>query len=125
MNFLEFVSDQYVAINIDHNFNGFFFNKVPLIKKLKFREAFTFKALYGSLNNTNNPAYQASLFKFPTDINGKPLTYTLEKQPYMELGLGITNVFKFFRVDYVMRLSYLNHPDISKSGFRFDYKFNF
>lgn len=125
MNFLEFVSDQFVSLNVDHNFNGFFFNRVPLIKRLKFREAVTFKALYGNLSVTNNPAYRTDLFKFPTDQNGNPLTFTLDKKPYMEAGFGITNIFKFFRVDYVIRLSYLNHPDISKSGIRFDYKFDF
>ena len=125
MNFLEFVSDQYVALNVDHNFNGFFFNRIPLFKKLKFREAVTFKALYGSLSNTNNPAYHTDLLKFPADPNGNPLTFTLGKSPYMEAGFGITNIFRFFRVDYVVRLSYLNHPDISKSGIRFDYKFDF
>src|SRR5690606_31144004 len=44
MNFLEFVSDHYAAINIDHNFNGFFLNKIPLLSKLKLREMVSFKA---------------------------------------------------------------------------------
>jgi len=98
---------------------------VPLIKRLKFREAVTFKALYGSLSNANNPVSQTDLLKLPTDQNGNSLTFTLDKKPYMEAGFGITNIFKFFRVDYVIRLSYLNHPGISKSGIRFDYKWDF
>jgi hypothetical protein len=32
MNFLEFVSDQYAGLFVDHYFNGFFFNKIPLVK---------------------------------------------------------------------------------------------
>jgi hypothetical protein len=91
MNFLEFISDQYAAVYLDHNFNGFFFNKVPLIKKLKFREAFTFKMLYGSLSNTNNPLTHMDIPQFPTDHFGNPLSYTLEKRPYIEAGFGITN----------------------------------
>jgi hypothetical protein len=125
MNFLEFVSDQYASLNVDHNFNGLIFNRIPLIKKLKFRESVTFKLLTGSLSNTNNPLYRPDLFKFPTDQSGNPLTYSFGKEPYMELGFGITNIFKFFRIDYVMRLSYLDHPGISKSGILFDYKFDF
>ncbi len=125
MNFLEFVSDQYASLNIDHNFNGLIFNRIPIIKKLKFRESVTFKLLMGSLSDTNNPTVRPDLLKFPTDKSGNPLTYSLGKEPYMEFGFGITNIFKFFRIDYVMRLSYLDHPDISKSGILFDYKFDF
>jgi len=125
MNFLEFVSDEYAAINIDHNFNGFFFNKIPLFKKLNFRELLTFKALYGGLSKTNNPAYHPDLFQFPTDNLGVPLTYTLEKMPYMEAGVGVSNIFRFLRIEYVQRLTYLNHPDISKSGIRLGFKFDF
>ena len=73
MNFLEFVSDQYVSLNIDHCFNGFFFNKIPLLKKLKLRELVACKVLYGGLSKINNPDYQSALFKFPTDNNGIPI----------------------------------------------------
>ena len=72
MNFLEFVSDQYVSLNIDHCFNGLFSIKSLLFKKLKLRELVTFKVLYGGLDKTNNPDYQNDLFKFPTDKNGYP-----------------------------------------------------
>ena len=81
MNFLEFVSDQYVSVNIDHSFNGFFVNKIPLLKKLKLREVITCKALYGSVSQKNNPAFQSGLFQFPADANGNPLTFTLEQKP--------------------------------------------
>jgi hypothetical protein len=56
MNFMEFVSDRSVGVNIDHYFNGFIFNKIPLFKKLKFREVITAKFLYGSVRDENNPA---------------------------------------------------------------------
>jgi hypothetical protein len=125
MNFLEFVSDQYASIYIDHCFNGFLLNKIPLMKKLMLREVFTFKALYGELSDNNNPAYNADLFRFPTNASGIPLTYTLEKKPYMEIGFGISNIFRVFRIDYIKRISYLNNPDISTSGVRVSYKFDF
>jgi len=125
MNFLEFVSDQYASLNIDHCFNGFFLNKIPLLKKLNFRELVSFKALYGNLSSTNNPVDHPDLFKFPTNALGEPLTYTLDKMPYIEVGVGVSNILRLFRVQYVQRLTYLSHPNISKEGIRLGVKFDF
>jgi hypothetical protein len=124
MNFLEFVSDQYASVNIEYCFNGFIFNKIPLVKKLKLRELLTFKVLYGSLRKTNNPDYQNNLFKFPTDINGIPLTYTFENQPYVEAGIGVSNILKIFRVDLVRRFTYRNNPYITGTGFLVQFRFD-
>ncbi len=56
MNFLEFVSDHYVAVNAEHNFNGFLFNKIPLFKQLKWREIIGTRLLWGGIRSENNPA---------------------------------------------------------------------
>jgi len=125
MNFLEFVSDQYAGLFVDHYFNGFFFNKIPLIKKLKFREIITFKALYGSLSDRNNPNLNPDLYKFPTNEEGQVLTHTLSNGPYMEASIGIGNILKFFRVDFVKRLSYLDNPQVSEYGIRGRFKMDF
>ena len=125
MNFLEFVSDRYASINIDQHFGGFFFNKVPLFKKLKWRETASFKALYGGLGNNNNPTLNSSVYQFPTDGNGVPITYALGNKPYMEASVGVENIFKFIRVDLVKRLSYLDHPDVAPFGVRVKIKFDF
>lgn len=126
MNFLEFISDQYVAINYQHFFNGFFFNKIPLFKKLELREICSVKVLYGSVSATNNPAnHPDELFMFPTDLNGKTVTYTLEKKPYVEVSAGVGNVFKFFRIELIKRLTYLDHPNVSDFGIRGRAKFDF
>ncbi|WP_406823418.1 DUF5686 family protein [Pedobacter sp. KACC 23697] len=125
MNFLEFVSDHYVSINIDHNFNGFFFNKVPLIKKLKLREVVSFKALYGGLRNENNPNLQSGLYQLPVYENGAQRTYALGNEPYMEGSIGVGNIFKLLRVDLVKRFNYLNHPEVSEWGIRARVKFDF
>jgi hypothetical protein len=124
MNFLEFVSDQYASLNVEYCFNGFILNKIPLVKKLKLRELLTLKVLYGNLSNNNNPDFHNNLFKFPTDINGLPLTYTLEKQPYIEAGVGVSNVLKIFRIDLVKRFSYLNNPNVTKSGLLIQFRFD-
>ncbi len=125
MNFLEFVSDEYASINIDHHFNGFIFNKIPLVKKLKLREVASAKILYGTLSNENNPDYNPNIFKFPTDNVGNPITFTLEKEPYIELSAGVDNIFKFFRVDIVKRVTYLNNPNVSDIGIRARFRFDF
>ncbi len=124
MNFLEFVSDQYVSINIDHSFNGFILNKIPLIKKLKFREIITFKALYGGLRDANNPDLNEGLFKFPVGDDLVPLTYTFEGKPYIEASLGLSNILRIFRVDLVKRLTYLENPNVSDFGIRIQFRFD-
>lgn len=125
MNFMEFVSDKYVSLNIQHNFNGFFLNKVPLVKKLKLREVGSFKLLYGGLDAHNRPSAENGLLLFPVDDNGQVYSHTLEKKPYMEASVGIANIFKLLRIDYLWRLSYTDLPNVDKWGIRFSFQANF
>jgi hypothetical protein len=126
MNFMEFVSDKFAAANFDFYFNGFFFNKIPLIKKLKLREVASFKILYGGVRDENDPAKTPDIFKFPTDMTiGKQTTFALNSTPYIEMSVGIANIFKLIRVDLVKRLTYLDNPDISKWGIRTKVRFDF
>ncbi len=122
MNFLEFVSDRYVSVNIDHSFNGFIFNKIPLIKKLKLRELITCKVLYGKVYNLNNPGNQNNLFLFPVDNSGVPLTYTLENKAYIEGSLGVSNIFRILRVDFIKRFTYLENPYVDNFGIRVQFR---
>ncbi len=126
MNFLEFVSDHYASINLDHNFNGFFLNKVPLLSKLKLREYISFKALYGGVRDENNPhTTTTELYKLPTFADGMQRTYALGKVPYIEGSVGIGNIFKFLRLDLVKRFNYLEHPEVSEWGIRARVKLDF
>lgn len=125
MNFLEFASDKYVALNVQHNFGGFFFNKIPLFRRLKWREVASFKGLYGGLDKRNQPSTANSLLRFPVDEYGRTVTNTLENKPYMEASVGIANIFKLFRVDYVRRLTYTDLPGVSKWGIRARFKLDF
>ena len=124
MNFLEFVSDHYASVNIDHYFNGFIFNKIPLIKKLKWREVITAKFLMGGLRDENNPDKNPDQLKFPV-TDGTTSTFSFSKQPYLEMSAGIANIFKLFRVDVVKRFSYLDHPNVPQWGVRARVKFDF
>ncbi|WP_199118791.1 DUF5686 and carboxypeptidase-like regulatory domain-containing protein [Pedobacter sp. ASV28] len=126
MNFLEFVSDHYVSVNIDHNFNGFFLNKIPLIRSLKLREIISFKAIYGGLRDENNPEKTTTgLYKMPLYENGLQRTYSLSKTPYIEGSVGLGNIFKLIRLDLVKRFNYLNHPEVSEWGIRTRVKLDF
>ncbi len=124
MNFLEFVSDQYVSLNVDHCFNGFIFNKIPLFNRLSLREIVTCKVLFGSLSKENNPDINDDLFKFPTDIKGNPTTFSLDKKPYVEVSVGISNILRILRIDLVKRLTYMNNPNVSGIGIRMRLKFD-
>ncbi len=125
MNFLEFVSDRSVSLKIDQHFEGFFFNKIPLLKRLKLREVSALKMIYGGLGNNNNPALNPSLYQFPVQKDGTPLTYALGNTPYVEGSIGIENIFKFIQVDLVKRFTYLDHPGIAKLGIRTQVRFDF
>lgn len=126
MNFLEFVSDHYAAINVQYYMNGFLFNKIPLFKKLKWREVMSYKMVFGGLRDENNPALlQDKAMLFPVDNNGDPISYTLNNKPYAEASVGIANIFKLLRIDLVKRLNYLDNPYVAEWGIRARFRLDF
>lgn len=122
MNFLEFVSDEYASFNLDHNFNGLFLNRIPLVKKLKLREVFNVRMLVGRVSDDNNPELQTGLIDFPTNKDGEQTTFQLGKEPYIEGSVGVANVLKFFRIDLVRRFNYLDQPEAVEWGIRARFK---
>lgn len=132
MNFMEFINDEYLSLRWSHFFKGAIFNKLPLLKYLKIREVVGVKALLGKLTDTNNPNMDNSLLQLPTDSNGKATTHILNSKPYIEASIGVTNILKFFRVDLIKRLNYLDEKYKVTSLFgqrgltvRFSAKFDF
>ena len=127
INNMEFMSDRFVSLSVQWDLSGKLFNRIPLLKHLKWREVIGFKTLYGDLTDKNNPYKQApgsDLFLFPSR-NGAPTSFAMGKTPYMELNVGVHNIFKFLRVDYVRRLNYLGLPNVKKNGVRFVLQFDF
>lgn len=124
MNIGEFVSDHYASLNADHFFNGFFFNKIPGLKRLRLREVIGGKILYGGLRDGNNPNINPAQMKFPL-TDGLTSTFVLGGKPYMEASVGIYNILTIFRVDLVKRFTYLNNPNVSSTGIRVSSNFNF
>jgi hypothetical protein len=106
MNYYEFVVDQYVSLYYTHYFNGLFLNKIPLVKKLEFRELVWGKGVWGSIR----PDHQ-KIHPFPTFLTGL-------NQPYYEAGFGLENIFKVLRFDAFWRLSHLDNPGISTFALR-------
>ena len=107
MNNYEFLSDQYAGFNIEHNIGGGIFNRIPLLKKLKFRQFWTAKGVVGSLSPENQ---QLNLNK------GFPFR-ALQGNPYLELGTGVSNIFQIFRIDFVWRVTPQPLPEESKSKY--------
>jgi hypothetical protein len=107
MNYYEFASDQYASLYYEHHFEGFFLNRIPLLRRLKWREIVYGKGLIGSIDDRNR-----TVMIFPEGLQD------LSKKPYYEAGIGIENIFKIIRIDAVWRLSYLDKPNIELFGLR-------
>lgn len=107
MNALEFVTDQYVQANLTWHMKGLILNRIPLLKRLKLREIICYNIAYGSLTDKNNPAlHPGRLFELPEG------TMALDgKRPYMEIGMGLENIFQLFRVVYYYRIPTYPHPE--------------
>ncbi len=116
MNFFEFVSDKYASIQVQQNFEGLLFNRIPLIRKLKWRLVATGNVLYGGLSNQNYTLTP------PDDNNNLPIG-RLGNTPYVEVGYGIENIFRFVRIDAIHRLTYLNNPDVRSFGVKVSLQF--
>ncbi len=112
MNFGEFVSDRYVTLRYRQFFEGLFLNRIPLMNKLKWRLLATTNIIYGDLNQENQ---QLIANQTPDGQSTYPTGY-FAGTPYVEVGWGVENIFHFFRVDFVHRLTYLNNPDARPFG---------
>lgn len=100
---MEFIMDQYVAFFATYHLKGWILNRIPLINRLRLREVVGFNFLYGGLS-TKNDFYSdpTGLYKMPEG------TQPFGTTPYMEYSIGVENILKFLRVDFVRRLSYLD-----------------
>ena len=125
MNFMEFASDKYVGLTIDYHMKGFILNRIPLVNKLKLREVVCVKALYGGIRDNNLPQNNKSLLLFPADANGRPIVNSLGNMPYVEASVGVENILQVLRVDFVKRFTYTGLPNVSTTGIRFSFGFDY
>ena len=125
INNMEFLNDRYASMMVFWDMNGKLFNRIPLLKKLKWREWFSVKCLWGDLSDKNNPLLAQN--------EGNPIlmympngSYVMDpKRPYWEVSAGIHNIFKIVHVEYVRRLSYNDLPTAHKHGVRFMIRMTF
>lgn len=113
MNYYEFIADEYVSYHLIYHMEGLFLNRIPAIRKLKWREVAQFKGAFGR-TSADNKLYN----KLPDEA------YFITK-PYMEAGVGIENIFRFLRIDAVWRMTYNDHPNIKPFGVMFSMNFDF
>ncbi len=113
MNYYEFIADEYLSYHIIYHMEGLFLNRIPLIRKLKWREVAQFKGAMGR-SSADNKLY-----------NQLPEGGNFISKPYMEAGVGIENIFRFLRIDAVWRLTYNDHPNIKPLGIMFSMNFDF
>lgn len=111
MNYYEFVSDRYVTAAAFHHFEGLFFNKIPLLRRLKWREVATVKGVWGTVDDRNRRT-----LLFPATLKA------LDQGPYVEASVGVENILKVFRVDAFWRLTYRREPLPANFGLRFGFQ---
>ena len=119
MNYGEFISDHYVSLQYRHYFEGYLLNRIPMIKKLHWRLLGTANVISGGMRTSNQSLIAP---KSPTGETTLPAGY-LGNSPYVELGYGVENIFRFLRIDFVHRLSYLDRPNVRNFGVLFTFQF--
>lgn len=113
LNFYEFVADQYVTLQLEHNFQGKIFARIPGLRKLNLREIIGVRGVYGTVSDEN------------VAINASGLIYQAPEKPYWEYSAGIGNIFKVFRLDFAWRGNYRDIPDTSNFTIKGSFGFYF
>lgn len=111
MNYYEFASDQYVSLGIFHHFEGLFLNKIPLLRKLKWREVVTLKSVWGTVDDRNRRT-----LVWPETLRA------LDRGPYAEASMGVENILKLFRIDAFWRLTYRRETIPANFGLKFGFQ---
>ena len=119
INNMEFPTDRFLSGQVNWDLNGKILNRIPLLRKLKWREWIGFRVLWGELSDKNNP-YKDHNIGNPILMYFPEGSYVIDpKRPYMELSLGLHNIFKIIHVEYIRRLNYNELPTAHKHGIRF------
>lgn len=113
MNPYEFASDRYVSLHTRFTFGGLLLDKIPLVRKLGWRERISFNSYWGDMTNANIQYNKGEHFKLIGNV------------PFMEAGAGIENIFHLLSIEYFRRLNYLNHHNAQRGGVYLGMTLNF
>jgi len=94
MTYFEFASNQYASLFLDHHLDGFILNKIPILKKAKWREVFSMHGVVGNLEEK----YKREMI-LPQGLHDV-------SKPYIECSVGLENIFKVVRIDYIWRVTH-------------------
>jgi len=113
LNFYEFVTDRYATLQWEHNFQGRLLSRIPLMRKLNWREIIGARTVYGDISNENKL------------LNASGLQYKAPTTPYWEYSVGIGNIFKVFRIDASWRGNYRDMPGTNNFTIKGEFGFYF
>lgn len=113
LNYYEFVTDEYVTLQLEHHFNGKIFSRIPYFRDLNLREIVGVRGAVGNVSDENRA------------INASGMTYLAPTKPYWEYNIGVGNIFKVMRIDFSWRGSYKDTPDVNKWGVKVEFGFYF
>jgi hypothetical protein len=118
LDYYEFVTDTYASLHVEHNFSGKFFSRIPLLRKLNWREIVGAKAVWGEISDKN-----IALSASNTNIDGE--IYVAPSKVYYEYSVGVGNIFKVFRIDFSWRGSYRDVPNANNFAIKGAFGFHF
>jgi hypothetical protein len=128
MNSFEFASDAYIQWRIEHHMDGLILDRIPLIRRLKWRNVWAFRGVWGRLNQANRFANRFNHYDYPQALAmgaTQPFHGGFGAMPYLEASAGIENIFKVLRVDALWRLTYRDNPLTQKFSIRVTLSFYF
>ena len=125
MSSMEFLNDRFWSVDMNWDMHGKLLNRIPLIKRLRWREYIGAKMLWGGLSDKNNPLLESNansriLMQFP---EGSRVMNPHE--PYWELSAGVRGIFRFFQIEYVRRMNYNPPTQGHKNGVRLGFTMMF
>ncbi|NEW78029.1 MAG: carboxypeptidase-like regulatory domain-containing protein [Gelidibacter sp.] len=113
LDYYEFVTDTYASLHVEHNFNGKFFSRIPLFRKLNLREIVGAKAVWGQISDKN------------IALSASNINYLAPSKVYYEYSVGVGNIFKVFRIDFSWRGNYRDVPNANNFAIKGAFGFHF